>query len=45
MKKILIVEDDFSLSAGLCRALKTEEIQTFAADTLYTACGTNILRY
>lgn len=37
MKKILIVEDDSSLAAGLCRALKSDEIQTFAADTLRSA--------
>ncbi len=37
MKKILIVEDDSTLSAGLCRALKGEDTETAAAENLYTA--------
>lgn len=37
MKKILIVEDDNALSMGLCRALKSEEIETIPAETLHSA--------
>ena len=37
MKKILIVEDDSSLSAGLCRALISGDAETSAADTLRKA--------
>lgn len=37
MKKILIVEDDSTLSAGLCRALRSEETETVAAENLHTA--------
>ena len=37
MKKILIVEDDSTLSAGLCRALKSEETETSAAENLNSA--------
>lgn len=37
MKKILIIEDDRSLSAGLCRALNTDNIETAAAENLRTA--------
>ena len=37
MKKILIVEDDNALSMGLCRALKSEEIETIPAETLRSA--------
>lgn len=37
MKKILIVEDDSSLSAGLCRALTSNDAETAAADTLSKA--------
>ncbi len=37
MKKILIVEDDRTLSAGLCRALKSQETDTIAAENLHTA--------
>ena len=37
MKKILIVEDDSTLSAGLCRALKSEETETAAAENLHKA--------
>ena len=34
MKKILIIEDDRGLSAGLCRALSNEEAVTVAAVVL-----------
>lgn len=37
MRKILIVEDDNALSMGLCRALKSEEIETVPAETLHSA--------
>ncbi|MBE6846473.1 MAG: response regulator transcription factor [Ruminococcus sp.] len=37
MKKILIVEDDNTLLSGLCRALKSEETETAAAENLHTA--------
>lgn len=37
MKKILIVEDDGTLSAGLCRALKGEDTETIPAENLHTA--------
>lgn len=37
MKRILIVEDDSALSMGLCRALKSEEIETVPAENLRTA--------
>lgn len=37
MKRILIVEDDSSLSTGLCRALKNEEIETIVAENLHEA--------
>ncbi len=37
MKRILIVEDDRTLSAGLCRAMKGEETEAIAAENLYTA--------
>lgn len=37
MKKILIVEDDNTLSAGLCRALKSEETETVAAENLHSS--------
>lgn len=37
MKKIIIVEDDSSLSAGLCRALTSSDAETAAADTLSKA--------
>ena len=37
MKKILIVEDDSTLSAGLCRALKSEKTETAAAENIRTA--------
>lgn len=37
MRKILIVEDDNALSMGLCRALKSEEIETIPAETLHSA--------
>lgn len=37
MKKILIVEDDRTLLAGLCRALKGEETETIAAENLHMA--------
>ncbi len=37
MKRILIVEDDNALSMGLCRALKSEEIETVPAENLRTA--------
>ncbi len=37
MKKILIVEDDRTLSAGLCRAIKCDETETIAAENLHTA--------
>ena len=37
MKRILIVEDDSTLSSGLCRALKSEETETVAAENLHTA--------
>lgn len=34
MKKILIVEDDSTLSAGLCRAMKSDETETVAAENI-----------
>lgn len=37
MKRILIVEDDSALSAGLCRALKSEAIETIVAESLHMA--------
>ncbi len=37
MKRILIVEDDRTLASGLCRALKSEETETIAAENIYTA--------
>lgn len=37
MKKILIVEDDSTLSAGLCRALKSEETETASAENIHTS--------
>ena len=37
MKKILIIEDDSTLSSGLCRALKSEETETASAENLNTA--------
>lgn len=37
MRRILIVEDDNALSMGLCRALKSEEIETVPAETLNSA--------
>ena len=37
MEKILIVEDDRTLLAGLCRALKGEETETIAAENLHMA--------
>ena len=37
MKRLLIVEDDGGLSAGLCRALGNEETVTVAAENLSTA--------
>lgn len=37
MKKILIVEDDSSLSAGLCRALSNDETKAFAAENIHRA--------
>ncbi len=37
MNRILIAEDDSTLSAGLCRALKNEETETVAAENLRTA--------
>jgi len=37
MKKILIVEDDSTLSAGLCRALCGEDTETVAAENLKTS--------
>lgn len=37
MKRILIVEDDSALSVGLCRALKSEETETIAAESLRKA--------
>ena len=37
MRRILIVEDDNALSMGLCRALKSEEIETVPAETLHSA--------
>ena len=37
MKKILIVEDDNTLSAGLCRALCNEDTETVAAENIHTA--------
>ena len=37
MKRILIVEDDSALSSGLCRALKSEEIETIMAENLHVA--------
>lgn len=37
MKKILIIEDDRTLLAGLCRALKGEETETVSAENLHTA--------
>ena len=35
MKRILIIEDDSTLSSGLCRALKSEETETVAAENLH----------
>lgn len=37
MKRILIIEDDKALSSGLCRALKSHDIVTAAADDLESA--------
>ncbi|MGN0553448.1 MAG: response regulator transcription factor [Oscillospiraceae bacterium] len=37
MKKILIIEDDNSLSAGLCRALCNDNIETASAENIRTA--------
>lgn len=37
MKKILIIEDDKALSAGLCRALNNDSIETAAAENIRTA--------
>lgn len=37
MKKILIIEDDKALSAGLCRALNNDNIETDAAENIRTA--------
>ena len=37
MKKILIIEDDNSLSAGLCRALSNDKTETAAAENIRTA--------
>ena len=37
MKRLLIVEDDSTLSAGLCRALKSEDTETVAAENIHTA--------
>ena len=37
MKMILIIEDDKALSSGLCRALKSHDIVTTAADDLESA--------
>ena len=37
MKRILIIEDDKALSSGLCRALKSHDIVTVAADDLESA--------
>ncbi|HCR73928.1 MAG TPA: DNA-binding response regulator, partial [Ruminococcus sp.] len=37
MKRILIIEDDKALSSGLCRALKSHDIVTTAADDLESA--------
>ena len=37
MNKILIVEDDSTLSSGLCRAMKNEETDTVAADNIHSA--------
>lgn len=37
MEQILIIEDDFSLNQGLCRALKQEERQLIPCPNLKTA--------
>ena len=37
MNKILIVEDDSTLSSGLCRAMKNEETDTVAAENIHSA--------
>lgn len=37
MNRILIVEDDIELNRGLCRALKTDEMQVVSATTLKAA--------
>ncbi|MBE6826455.1 MAG: response regulator transcription factor [Ruminococcus sp.] len=37
MKQILIVEDDAALSTGLCRALKSDDIETVPAGCLHDA--------
>lgn len=37
MKRIMIIEDDRALSAGLCRALNNDSIETAAAENIRTA--------
>lgn len=37
MKTILVIEDDISLSSGLCRALKNDDTETIASENLRKA--------
>ena len=42
MKKILLVEDDIALSAGLCFELEEEDYLTVAAHSLKTVSYTHL---